>query len=369
MELRHRTDYGRGVGSYERECKTLYAHYGGAGTLPALQLRKVVEENFKEWGPIEDVHIVPLKTIAFVRYEWRSSAEFAKAAMHQQTLRGTDTTEVLDVRWANDDPNPRAVARVQREREEAFRDAYVRAEVSEGGKGGGRGPPRRAFAAARVNEMEPEAKRARIQQLHLQATVRPGAAAASYPDTDAQYGGGGGQHGGQHGAQYGAQHGRYWHDYEGWDEFYYAQQAEAQQGADAGAEGTEGGGAGDGAEGTEGGGAGDGAEGTEGAQGEAWAAWRAGHAYPSSKGGPLGAGDGYERYMRPRDVAAEAAYAAWQAQQDAWQQAQQAEQQGPGLDADQAAEEALGLIGGYGSASEEEEEGEGGEGDAGAGAD
>ena len=71
-------------------------------------------------------------------------------------------------RWANDDPNPRAVARVTREREEAFRDAYVRA----------------------VNEMSPEAKRARLQQLHLQATVRPGVAAAAYPDTDAQYGGG-----------------------------------------------------------------------------------------------------------------------------------------------------------------------------------
>ena len=24
-----------GVGSYERECKTLYVNYGGAGTLPA----------------------------------------------------------------------------------------------------------------------------------------------------------------------------------------------------------------------------------------------------------------------------------------------------------------------------------------------
>ncbi len=33
--------------------------------------------------------------------------------------------EVLDVRWANDDPNPRAVQRVKREREEAFRDAYL----------------------------------------------------------------------------------------------------------------------------------------------------------------------------------------------------------------------------------------------------
>ena len=32
-----------------------------------------------------------------------------------------------------------------------------------------------------VNELEPEAKRARIQQLTLAATVRPGAASGSYP--------------------------------------------------------------------------------------------------------------------------------------------------------------------------------------------
>ncbi|KAL4439994.1 hypothetical protein ABPG75_002995 [Micractinium tetrahymenae] len=109
-EERHKTDYShdifgrerlpegrdsrkKGVGSYERECRTLYVHYGGAGTLPADQLRKIVWDNFAEWGPLDNVHLVPAKTLAFVRYQWRSSAEFAKAAMHQQTLRGCDTTD------------------------------------------------------------------------------------------------------------------------------------------------------------------------------------------------------------------------------------------------------------------------------------
>ena len=32
-----------------------------------------------------------------------------------------------------------------------------------------------------VNELPPDAKRARIQQLHLAATVRPGVASATYP--------------------------------------------------------------------------------------------------------------------------------------------------------------------------------------------
>lgn len=56
-----------GVGSYERECRTLYVNYGGAGPTPVLQLRKLLEENFGEWGPVENIHIVPDKTIAFVR--------------------------------------------------------------------------------------------------------------------------------------------------------------------------------------------------------------------------------------------------------------------------------------------------------------
>lgn len=61
-----------------------------------------------------------------MRYRWRSSAEFAKAAMHQQTLSGSSAAEVLDVRWANDDPNPRAIVRVHHEREQAMRDAYLK---------------------------------------------------------------------------------------------------------------------------------------------------------------------------------------------------------------------------------------------------
>ena len=36
--------------------------------------------------------------------------------------------EVLNVRWANDDPNPIAIVRVQNETEERVRDMFLRAE-------------------------------------------------------------------------------------------------------------------------------------------------------------------------------------------------------------------------------------------------
>ena len=41
--------------------------------------------------------------IAFVRYRYRANAEFAKVAMANQSL---DNKEVINVRWAMDDPNP-----------------------------------------------------------------------------------------------------------------------------------------------------------------------------------------------------------------------------------------------------------------------
>ena len=41
----------------------------------------ILQDNFDEWGPIERIYNVASKTIAFVQYYWRASAEFAKEAM------------------------------------------------------------------------------------------------------------------------------------------------------------------------------------------------------------------------------------------------------------------------------------------------
>lgn len=53
------------------------------------------------------VRVVASKSIGFVTYSLRVSAEFAKEAMADQTL---DSSEVINVRWANEDPNPAAKA-------------------------------------------------------------------------------------------------------------------------------------------------------------------------------------------------------------------------------------------------------------------
>ena len=112
----------KGVGTYDRESKTLYVNYGGAGHLGAPVIRQLLQvigtcrtlcrslalefsqmpaessqvrlhmfvqeanicnrmqDNFDEWGPIERIYNVASKTIAFVQYYWRASAEFAKEA-------------------------------------------------------------------------------------------------------------------------------------------------------------------------------------------------------------------------------------------------------------------------------------------------
>jgi hypothetical protein len=51
----------------------------------------------------DQVTVVPLKGAAFVRYKHLANAEFAKEAMMNQSLEGN---EVLNIRWATDDPHP-----------------------------------------------------------------------------------------------------------------------------------------------------------------------------------------------------------------------------------------------------------------------
>jgi RNA recognition motif-containing protein len=51
-------------------------------------------QNFGEFGPVKHIHIVPAKTIAFIRFHWRVTAEFAREAMDQQQLTGSTLHEV-----------------------------------------------------------------------------------------------------------------------------------------------------------------------------------------------------------------------------------------------------------------------------------
>lgn len=166
-----------GVGSFFSPSRTLYVGYGGASDALGAKLPAVVARVFGEWGPLEDVYCVRSKSIAFVRFCFRASAEFAKETMANQSLQppwwpgqGGDLAapEVLNVRWAYDDPNPTAIRRIKREYEEAFGDSAERAE-------------------ARL----PAEQRAALQQERAMqdalAAAPPAATALPYPDTEAQF--------------------------------------------------------------------------------------------------------------------------------------------------------------------------------------
>lgn len=104
----YRDDMG-GVGSFSRENRTLYI----SGIKRGSTNEDVLIRHFIEWGELEYVRVVWEKSIAFVKYRLRVSAEFAKEAMQNQSL---EDNEVLDIRWSNEDPNPTAKQRDEKEK-------------------------------------------------------------------------------------------------------------------------------------------------------------------------------------------------------------------------------------------------------------
>ncbi|GJN87317.1 hypothetical protein Rhopal_000265-T1 [Rhodotorula paludigena] len=96
----YRDDMG-GVGSFNRQNRTLYI-----GRIKETRnTPEVVEEHFSEFGEIERIKILTNRGVAFVTYSSELNAQFAKEAMMHQSL---DNEEILNVRWATEDPNPAA---------------------------------------------------------------------------------------------------------------------------------------------------------------------------------------------------------------------------------------------------------------------
>lgn len=103
-----RDDMG-GVGSWSRDQRTLYV--GRVCVLRAEpEVHATVYNHFSEWGEIDYCRVLIGKGCAFVAYRLRAAAEFAKEAMADQAL---EDNEQLNLRWAYEDPNPRAKVRAR----------------------------------------------------------------------------------------------------------------------------------------------------------------------------------------------------------------------------------------------------------------
>lgn len=119
----YRDDMG-GVGSFLRQARTIYV-----GRInPTSNVEEIVSRHFQEWGEIERIRVLNDRGVAFVTYVNEANSQFAKEAMAHQSL---DNTEILNVRWASEDPNPAAKSREKRRIEEEAMDAVRRLLPSE----------------------------------------------------------------------------------------------------------------------------------------------------------------------------------------------------------------------------------------------
>lgn len=92
-----------GVGSFMKETRTLRVSdfclcEGDGDNVSATY--EVLWRHFGLLGELEDIHLIPDRCIAFVRYSHRCMAEFAKEAMANQPL---ESNEIMIVRWSDTD--------------------------------------------------------------------------------------------------------------------------------------------------------------------------------------------------------------------------------------------------------------------------
>ena len=119
----YRDDMG-GVGSFNRVNRTLYV-----GRIHVTDdIEEVVARHFAEWGEVERIRVLTGRGVGFVTYVNEANAQFAKEAMAHQSL---DHNEILNVRWATQDPNPLAQKREARRIEEMAAEAVRRALPAE----------------------------------------------------------------------------------------------------------------------------------------------------------------------------------------------------------------------------------------------
>lgn len=109
-----------GIGSFGKVNKTLYV--GGIASMSGnIELR--ISKAFEEFGDLAYVNVLSGKNVAFVSYKLESQAQFAKEAMYCQSLEPGNDNEILNIRWANEDPSFRAKKRQRAEDEEMTMEA------------------------------------------------------------------------------------------------------------------------------------------------------------------------------------------------------------------------------------------------------
>jgi hypothetical protein len=166
----HRDDM-QGVGSFNNPSRTLYV--GKLQRTPYAEepkkLEAALQRHFEEFGEVEQINLIWAKAIAFVRFRFRTHAELAREALADQSL---DHDEILDIKWAYDDPNPVAQEAARRANADAVLAAIQAA---------GHSVDKTAFSTPAGYQPPEQAK----PQGKPQASIAD--AALHYPDTNSQF--------------------------------------------------------------------------------------------------------------------------------------------------------------------------------------
>ncbi|KAF9933593.1 Pre-mRNA-splicing factor [Linnemannia zychae] len=167
----HLEDRG-GVGSMRSDSKTLYVGRIHVSPSPT-EMEAIVEKHFRPWGELERIKILRDKGVAFVTFQNRLNAEFAKEAMTYQSL---DHEEILNIRWATEDPNPKVQATNKRKAIEMTRQA-IESKL----------PPTVKDAENQLEDLDSTGTAKRSKQEHHHETVPVGPTPTLYQGADGQY--------------------------------------------------------------------------------------------------------------------------------------------------------------------------------------
>jgi len=85
-----------------------------------VRLRSILASPCRNLTCLSPVRVLQYRSVAFVTYANEYNAQFAKEAMACQSL---DNDEILNVRWATEDPNPTSKVSEKRRLEEVGREA------------------------------------------------------------------------------------------------------------------------------------------------------------------------------------------------------------------------------------------------------
>jgi hypothetical protein len=185
----NRTDMS-GVGSWGKDQRTLYV-----GRLDPSCTEKQVRAAFDEFGELESCRVFAQRGFAFVTYRHRGCCEFGLQAMMDQRL---GEAPMINVRWAEDDPNPGVKKRKAAETERIVGAAVsggsgedaaleARLEALRGGGGTSRAGTGGAGLAGWQIQQQQHEEHARRQQEYQMAVLQGQGAELAYPDTDAQF--------------------------------------------------------------------------------------------------------------------------------------------------------------------------------------